>query len=49
MARLVGESGSVTGKTWAIDPGLTLGREGHNTIPMPDNRKASRDHAKVWR
>lgn len=49
MARLVGESGSVAGKTWVIEVGLTLGREGHNSIAMPDNRKASRDHAKVWR
>ncbi len=49
MARLVAESGSLTGKDWKIDPGLTLGREAHNTIGMPDNRKASRDHAKVWR
>ena len=49
MARLVGESGPVAGKTWVIDPGVTLGREGHNSIPMPENRKASRDHAKVWR
>jgi predicted component of type VI protein secretion system len=49
MARLVAESGSLAGKEWKIDPGLTLGREGHNSIPMPDNRKASRDHAKVWR
>ncbi len=49
MARIVGESGSLSGKEWSIDPGLTLGREGHNTIAMPDNKKSSRDHAKVWR
>lgn len=49
MARLVAESGSLTGKDWKIDPGLTLGREAHNTIGMTDNKKASRDHAKVWR
>ena len=49
MARLVCESGSLAGREWKIDPGLTLGREGHNQIPMPDNKKASRDHAKVWR
>lgn len=49
MARLVAESGSLTGKDWKIDPGLTLGREAHNSIGMPDNKKASRDHAKVWR
>jgi len=50
MARLVAESGPVpTGKEWKIDPGLTLGRENHNTIGMPENKKSSRDHAKVWR
>jgi len=49
MARLVAESGPLAGKEWKIDPGLTLGREAHNTIGMPDNKKASRDHAKVWR
>ena len=49
MARIVGEAGSQSGKTWSIDPGLTLGREAHNTIAMPDNKKSSRDHAKVWR
>ena len=49
MARLVAESGPLSGKEWKIDPGLTLGREAHNTIGMPDNKKASRDHAKIWR
>jgi predicted component of type VI protein secretion system len=49
MARLVAEGGALAGKEWPIEPGLTLGREPHNQIPMPDNRKASRDHAKVWR
>ena len=49
MARLVAESGSLTGKEWKVDAGLTLGREAHNSIPMPDNKKSSRDHAKVWR
>lgn len=49
MARLVGESGSVAGKEWRIEVGVTLGREAHNTIGMPDNKKASRDHAKVWK
>ena len=49
MARLVGESGSVAGKEWPIEVGVTLGREAHNTIGMPDNKKASRDHAKVWK
>ena len=49
MARLVCESGPLSGKEWKIDPGVTLGREPHNHIAMPDNRKSSRDHAKVWR
>ena len=49
MARLVCESGPLQGREWTIDPGLTLGREAHNHVAMPDNRKASRDHAKVWR
>jgi predicted component of type VI protein secretion system len=48
MARLVAESGSLTGKEWQIDTGVTLGRENHNSIPMPDNKKSSRDHAKIW-
>jgi hypothetical protein len=49
MARIVAEAGSLSGKEWKIDPGVTLGREPHNTIAMPDNKKSSRDHAKVWR
>jgi hypothetical protein len=49
MARLVGESGVVVGKEWPIEVGVTLGRDAHNTVGMPENRKASRDHAKVWR
>jgi hypothetical protein len=49
MARLVGESGPVAGKEWTIEVGVTLGRDAHNTIAMPDNKKSSRDHAKVWR
>lgn len=49
MAQLVIESGPLAGRTFAIDPGLTIGREAHNTIAMPDNRKCSRDHCKVWR
>ncbi len=49
MARLVGTEGTLTGRTFEIDPGLTLGREGHNDIGMPANRHASRDHAKVWK
>jgi hypothetical protein len=49
MAHLVVESGPLTGRTFPIDAGLTIGREAHNTIAMPDNKKCSRDHAKVWR
>ena len=49
MARLVGESGSVAGKEWRIEVGVTVGREAHNTIAMPDNKKCSRDHCKVWK
>src|SRR5688500_11551961 len=49
MARLVGESGVVVGKEWKIEVGVTLGRDAHNTIGMPENKKASRDHAKVWK
>ena len=49
MAQLVVQSGPLEGKVFPIDPGLTIGREAHNTIAMPDNRKCSRDHAKVWR
>jgi len=28
---------------------VTLGREKHNSISMPQNRAASREHCKVWR
>jgi hypothetical protein len=49
MARLVAESGPLQGRTFPIDVGITLGREAHNTIPMPENRHASREHCKVWR
>ena len=49
MARLVGESGSVAGKEWRVEVGVTIGREAHNTIAMPDNKKCSRDHCKVWK
>ena len=48
MANLVAESGSLEGQVFPIDAGLTLGRAPHNAIPMPQNRKASRDHCKVW-
>src|SRR5262245_40887497 len=49
MARLVGESGPDAGHEWTVEGGLTLGRDAHNAIAMPDNKKSSRDHAKVWK
>jgi pSer/pThr/pTyr-binding forkhead associated (FHA) protein len=49
MAHLVVEHGPLTGKVFPIEGGLTIGREAHNTIAMPDNKQCSRDHAKVWR
>jgi hypothetical protein len=49
MARLIAEEGALSGREYPIEPGLTLGREPHNQVAMPDNKKASRDHAKVWR
>lgn len=49
MARLVAEAGTLEGQVFPIDMGVTLGREKHNSIPMPENRKASREHCKVWR
>jgi predicted component of type VI protein secretion system len=49
MARLVVVStGALEGKVFPIEQGLTLGREAHNSVAMPDNKRASRDHAKVW-
>lgn len=49
MARLVCEKGPLAGQTFEIDQGLTIGRGTHNSLPMPKDRKASRDHAKLWR
>lgn len=49
MAHVTVQSGPLEGRTFPIDPGLTIGREAHNTIAMPENRKCSRDHCKVWR
>jgi predicted component of type VI protein secretion system len=46
---LIAEEGALQGREYPIEPGLTLGREAHNQVPMPENRKSSRDHAKVWR
>ena len=48
MAKLVCEHGELEGQVFTIDKGLTLGRERHNSISLPKNRKWSRDHAKVW-
>jgi pSer/pThr/pTyr-binding forkhead associated (FHA) protein len=48
MARLVRTQGPLEGEVFAIDKGVTLGREKHNSIPMPRNRKCSRDHCKIW-
>jgi len=48
MARLVCQQGELAGQEFPIDKGLTLGRAPHNTISLPQNRKWSRDHAKVW-
>ncbi len=48
MAKLVGTSGPVEGKTFEIDKGATFGREAHNTYPLQGVRGCSRDHAKVW-
>ena len=28
---------------------MTIGREGHNDIPLPQARGVSRDHCKLWR
>lgn len=49
MARLVCEKGELEGQIFDIEAGLTLGRGPHNSIGMPKNTKASRDHAKVWK
>ena len=49
MARLVVISGEAGAQSFDIDQGVTLGREKHNSIPLPKARGCSRDHAKVWR
>jgi pSer/pThr/pTyr-binding forkhead associated (FHA) protein len=49
MARLVVLRGEAGAASFEIDQGATLGREKHNTIPLPKARGCSRDHAKVWR
>ena len=40
---------ALEGQSFDIEAGLTLGRGPHNSIGMPKNTKASRDHAKVWK
>lgn len=49
MARLIASGGSVDGQVFAVDHGLTIGREAHNDICLRGSRHASRDHAKVWK
>lgn len=48
MARLVRVKGPLEGDVFPIAKGLTLGRERHNDLAMPMNRKCSRDHCKIW-
>jgi pSer/pThr/pTyr-binding forkhead associated (FHA) protein len=48
MARLVLVKGPLDGDVFPIDKGVTIGRERHNDISMPKNRKCSRDHCKIW-
>lgn len=49
MAKLTVTKGPAEEEVYPIGEGVTLGREGHNSIPMPNNRGCSRDHAKIWR
>jgi pSer/pThr/pTyr-binding forkhead associated (FHA) protein len=49
MARLLVISGDAGAGQFDIDQGVTLGREKHNSIPLPKARGCSRDHAKIWR
>ncbi len=49
MARLVCTEGPLAGQTYELEAGLTIGRGNHNSIPLPKDRKASRDHCKVWK
>jgi pSer/pThr/pTyr-binding forkhead associated (FHA) protein len=49
MATLVVVSGNAGAASFAVDQGVTLGRGAHNSIPLPEARGISRDHAKVWR
>ncbi len=49
MARLVCTAGPLEGQTFELGDGLTIGRGPHNGIPMQKDRKASRDHCKVWK
>ena len=49
MAILTVTKGPAQAEVYAIGDGVTLGRGPHNSIPMPENRGCSRDHAKLWR
>ncbi len=49
MARLVVVSGNAGAPQFEIGQGVTIGREGHNDIPLPKARGVSRDHCKLWR
>lgn len=49
MARLVCTEGPLAGQSFEVEGGLTIGRGQHNSIAMPKDRKASRDHCKVWK
>ena len=49
MARLVVVSGNAEAPQFEVGQGVTIGREGHNDIPLPKARGVSRDHAKFWR
>jgi pSer/pThr/pTyr-binding forkhead associated (FHA) protein len=49
MATLVVTAGDAGAESFPVDQGVTMGREGHNSIPLPKARGVSRDHAKLWR
>lgn len=49
MARIVVVSGTAGASQFEVGQGITIGREGHNDIPLPEARGVSRDHAKLWR
>ncbi|MDA1196000.1 MAG: FHA domain-containing protein [Planctomycetota bacterium] len=49
MATLIVVTGIAGTERFDVDQGVTIGRAPHNSIPLPDVRGVSRDHAKVWR